>query len=37
LPSTALFVNKPRLFPNYPAINYLTKAPATSTTASQPR
>jgi hypothetical protein len=24
LPSTALFVNKPRLFPLYPAINYLT-------------
>src|SRR6185437_14329613 len=24
LPSTALFVNKPRRFPNYPAINYLT-------------
>lgn len=24
LPSTALYVNKPRRFPNYPAINYLT-------------
>jgi hypothetical protein len=24
LPSTALFVNKPRLFPAYPAVNYLT-------------
>jgi hypothetical protein len=24
LPSTALYINKPRLFPTYPAINYLT-------------
>jgi hypothetical protein len=24
LPSTALFINMPRMFPNYPAINYLT-------------